>query len=379
MRFEAIVVGLGSMGASAAYHLARRGVRVLGLDRFDPPHERGAHSGGSRILRMAYMEGAEYVPLVRHSYEQWRALEAESGRSLLLTTGGLMLGRPDAVAVAGALASAREHGLTHELLGPAQIRKKYPAFTPAADEVALFEADAGMLLPDRAIAAYLRLAQGHGADLRTEVAVLDWQAGESGVEVETAAGTFSADRLVLTPGAWAPELTRLDVPMRVQRRIQHYWEPADRRPFARGRFPVWIWEYEKGLAAYGLPAMEGLVKAALHHGTEAVDPDRGAEPARDEEVTAMRKWLSTHLPGLADAEEAESAPCLYTLTPDEHFVVGIHPKHPQASVACGFSGHGFKFVPVVGEILADLAQHGSTRHAISLFDPARDRTPKVSA
>ncbi len=371
MHGDVIVVGLGSMGAAAAYELASRGLRVVGVDRFAPPHERGAHAGGSRIIRMAYMEGAEYVPLVQRSYDLWRQLETAAGETLLTTTGGLMLGRRDSKAVAGALAAALAHALPHSVLDSAEVRRGFPAFTPADDEIGLFEDIAGLLRPEQAIAAQLRLAADHGADLRIGVAVRDWTAGAYGVTVTTESEVLRADRLVLTPGAWSPELTRLRAPMKVQRRVQHYWRAADETVFEPGRFPIWIWEYEAGLAGYGVPAVAGAVKASLHHGDEAVDPDEGAAPAREDEVIGMRAWLSSRLPALAAGEWLGAKPCLYTLTPDEHFVLGLHPEHPNVAVACGFSGHGFKFTPVVGEILGDLVAKGSTSHPIGLFDPTR--------
>ena len=371
MRADVIVVGLGSMGASAAYQLASRGLRVIGLDRFNPPHDRGAHAGGSRIIRMAYMEGAEYVPLVRRSYDLWRQLEAAVGETLLTQTGGLMLGRPESAAVAGSAAAARANGLPHELLDAAEVRRRFPVFTPPDDEVALYEEGAGLLRPERAIAAHLRLAATAGAVLRTGVTALSWTAGVGGVTVSTDDGELAADRLVLAPGAWAPGLVRLRVPLRVQRRVQHYWRPADSDAFAINACPIWIWEFGSGEAAYGLPSVDGEVKAALHHGDEAVDPNAGAAPARPEETVAMRDWLATHVPGLAAGQWIGSKPCLYTLTPDEHFVLGPHPEHASVAVACGFSGHGFKFTPVVGEILADLATTGATPHPIAIFDPAR--------
>jgi sarcosine oxidase len=366
-----IVVGLGSMGAAAAYALAARGEDVVGLDRFSPPHDRGAHAGGSRIIRMAYMEGAEYVPLVARSYELWRKLELTAGESLLTDTGGLMLGLASSDAVTGALATARAHSLPHEMLDAAEIRRRFPAFTPGEDEVGLFEASAGLIRPERAIAANLRLAREHGADLRTGVAVQDWRADESGVTVSTADGVIEGDRLVLSPGAWAPAMTRLRMPLRVERRVQHYWRAEDPELFLVGRFPVWIWEYGQDEAAYGLPDVDGGVKAALHHGHEPADPALGPAPVRDEEVAAMRAWLATRLPGLAEGAWVGSKPCLYTLTPDEHFVLGPHPFYPNVSVACGFSGHGFKFTPVVAEILADLVTTGATNHPIELFQPDR--------
>ncbi len=366
-----IVVGLGSMGAAAAYRLASRGLRVLAFDRFDPPHDRGAHSGGSRIIRMAYMEGADYVPLVRRSYELWRELESDASEPLLTATGGLMLGRPDSVAVAGSAAAARAHGLAHELLDASEVRRRFPPFTPSEDEIALYEEVAGLVRPDRAIAAYLRLARMAGATLHTDIGVDDWSATTDGVSVTTAEGTVHGERLILCPGAWAPTLTRLRVPMQVQRRVQHYWHPSDPGAFDPGTFPIWVWEYGSGLAAYGLPALDGAVKAGFHDGDEAVDPDVGAAPAESTEAEAMRSWMSNRLPDLATANWLRGRTCLYTLTPDQHFVLGLHPDSPNVAVACGFSGHGFKFAPVIGEILADLVTTGSTTHSIGLFDPKR--------
>ncbi len=378
MRPEVIVVGLGTMGAAAAYELAGRGVRVTGLDRFAPPHERGAHAGGSRIIRMAYMEGPAYVPLVRAALPRWRELEATAGIGLLDQTGGLMLGRLDSFAVGGALATAQAQNLPHELLDADQVRRRFPAFLPGDDEVGVYEEVAGLVRPEAAITTLLRQARARGADLRPDVGVRDWQSGSGGVTVRTDTGEeMHADRLVLAPGAWAPDLIRLSVPLRVQRRVQHYWRAADPELFEPSRLPVWIWSYGPDEVAYGLPAVDGSIKAALHHGSEPVDPNHAAAPARAEEVGAMREWLATRIPSLAEGGWLGSKPCLYTLTPDEHFVIGRHPDHPEVAVACGFSGHGFKFAPVVGEILADLVLVGQTRHDIALFDPARFATTVV--
>jgi sarcosine oxidase len=365
-----IVVGLGTMGAAAAAELAGRGTRVVGLDRFTPPHDRGAHAGGSRIIRMAYMEGPAYVPLVRESLLRWRELEAETGRQLLHTTGGLMLGPPGSLAVAGALATARAQDLPHELLDAAEVRRRFPAFTPADEEVGLFEEVAGYLRPEAAIAALLDLASNRGAELRTGVTVRGWSTSPGGVRVHFDDGDIEADRLVVTAGAWAPELARLAVPLRVERRLQHFWRPADPALFEPGRMPVWIWSFDED-AAYGVPTVDGVVKAALHFSGEPADPDAGAAPATPEEAHRMRDWLSTRLPSLAKGGWVMAKPCLYTLTPDEHFVLGPHPEHPSVAVACGFSGHGFKFAPVIGAVLADLAVDGRTSHDIALFDPTR--------
>jgi sarcosine oxidase len=364
-----VVVGLGSMGAAAAYRLAASGLRVLGLDRFDPPHGRGEHAGGSRIIRTAYMEGPEYVPLVRRAYELWHDLEARTGETLLTATGGLMLGRPDTIPVAGALATAREQGLAHEVLDAAEVRRRFPAFTPADDEIGVFDEATGLVRPERAIAALLRLAEAAGATLRTGVTVEGWRASAGGVAVTSGHGEVHADWLVLTPGAWSGGLTGVPVPLRVERRVQHYWQVDGH---GIGGLPVWIWQ-SGGRIGYGLPTVDGATKAAFHDSPRdaGVDPDVGADVASAAEVDEMRAWLRGRLPGLAAAPALPSKPCLYTLTPDNHFVLGRHPEHERVVVACGFSGHGFKFVPVVGEILTDLVTTGTTAHGIGLFDPAR--------
>jgi sarcosine oxidase len=374
---DVIVVGLGSMGAAAAYHLAGRGLKVLGLDRFTPPHGRGAHAGGSRIIRMAYAEGAGYVPLLRRAYQLWTEAELAGGVRLLTRTGGLMLARPGSHAVRGAQETARAHGLDHEMLDAAQVRRRFPAFTPADDDVGLYEEAAGLLRPELAVATYLRLAAGAGADLRYGVTVTGWRAGAGGATVVTPAGELSAARLVLCPGPWAGRLLAdLGVPFVVHRRVQHYWRtPA--AEFTVGRCPVWIWESAPGTTAYGLPATapppppagEPVVKAAFHHGDDPADPDAGPAPVTDADRRSIVDWLATRLPALAAGTWVGGRVCLYTLTPDEHFVLGRHPRHDGVVVAAGFSGHGFKFVPVVGEIIADLVEHGRSPLRPDLFAP----------
>jgi sarcosine oxidase len=377
---DVIVVGLGSMGAAAAYQLAERGLRVVGVDRFTPPHGRGAHAGGSRIIRLAYAEGAAYVPLLRRAYEMWPRVEAAAGTRLLTRTGGLMIGRPESDTVAGALESARRHGLGHELLDAAEMRRRFPVFAPTDAEVGLYEEVAGVVRPEAAVDAFLRLAAQAGADLRYGVAVTGWRASRAGVEVRTADGPLAADRLVLCPGGGAPRLGDLDVPFRVERRVQHFWEPPAAE-FAADRCPIWIWESPAGVAAYGVPALDPppgdplaggpVVKAAFHTGDEPADPEVGADAVRPGEERHLVELLAGRLPALARGRWLGGKQCLYTLTPDGHFVVGRHPEHDAVTVAAGFSGHGFKFVPVIGEILADLAQRGATDHPIDIFAPDR--------
>ncbi|WP_034590411.1 N-methyl-L-tryptophan oxidase [Hamadaea tsunoensis] len=363
---DVIIVGAGSMGSAAAYALARRGASVVALDRFTPPHTRGAHAGGSRIIRMTYAEGPAYVPLLRRTYALWEALDP----TLVTPTGGLNIGRPGSGTVAGALESAVAYGLDHEVLDASALRRRFPAFTPAADEVAVYDVAAGIVEPERAIATLLSRAASLGASFRFGTSAESWSTSDSGVSVVLSDGsTLSADRLVLAPGGWAPGLLGFPVPLRVSRRIQHYWAspgPA----YEPSAFPVWIWESGEGIG-YGMPAFgaEGWVKAAFHHGDEPASPAEGVRPYAPGEEEPVRSWLADRIPGLSRHVGAKE--CMYTLTPDENFLIGAHPSDSRVVVAAGFSGHGFKFVPVVGEILASLALDGTCDFDLTPFSPGR--------
>jgi sarcosine oxidase len=360
--YDSIVVGLGAMGSAAAYHLARRGARVLGLDAFAPGHTRGSSHGETRILRLSYFEHPDYVPLLRRAYELWRQLERESGESLLRLTGGIYLGPPDGELVSGARRSAEQHGLAHELLPAAGVRRRFPMLAPTDAEGALYEPDAGMLFPERCIAAALRLAASHGAELRHESPVTAWRADATGVEVTTVAGTYRADQIVFTAGAWlGPLLGPLGggaLPLRVERNVVFWFPPShDAALFDPNRFPVFIWETGAG-HFYGLPhAGRPGVKVARHHTDRFGDPDSLDRTVRDADVDPVRRFLSVHIPAL-DTAPHEGLVCLYTLTPDGHFVIDRHPEYERVVFASACSGHGFKFASVVGEILADLTLTG---------------------
>ncbi|MBY8875054.1 N-methyl-L-tryptophan oxidase [Micromonospora sp. PLK6-60] len=374
---DVIVVGLGGMGSSAAYHLAARGQRVLGLERFGPAHDRGSSHGGSRITRQAYFEDPAYVPLLLRAYELWERLERDAGREIISLTGGVFVGRPESTVVAGSLRAAREWDLPHELLDAGELRRRFPTFTPAGDEVALYEARAGFVRPEATVAAHLDLAARHGADLRYGEPVRGWRVlPDGGVQVTTGQASYRARRLVVCPGAWAPELLAdLGVPLAVERQVMYWFQPGTGvGPFAPRRHPIYIHEDAAGTQVYGFPAIDGPAGGAkvafFRHGQLCTPEtiDRRVHPA---EVRDMAERLGSILPSLA-GPFLRAATCMYTNTPDQHFVIATHPEHPQVTVACGFSGHGFKFVPVVGEILADLATDGATRHPIDLFDPRRD-------
>ncbi|GLY94149.1 N-methyl-L-tryptophan oxidase [Actinoplanes sp. NBRC 103695] len=373
--YDVIVVGLGGMGSATAYHLAARGHRVLGLEKFGPAHDQGASHGGSRITRQSYFEGPDYVPLLLRAYELWDKLARDSGREVIRRTGGVMCGLPTSRTVSGSLASARQWGLPHEMLSAADLRKRFPTLSPLPDEVALFEDNAGFVRPEETVSAHLSLATAAGADLRFETPMISWSSSGSGVTVETAAGSFTAGQLVITPGPWAPQLlTDLGVPFTVERQIQHWFQPrGGTGPFED--HPIYIWESADGTQVYGFPAIDGPDGGAkiafFRRGNETTPEsiDREVHPAEIEDMAAA---AASHLPDLPGTF-LRAKTCLYSNTPDEHFVIARHPAHEAVTVACGFSGHGFKFVPVVGEVVADLATTGTTRHPIDLFDPHRFR------
>lgn len=355
---DVIVIGLGGMGSSAAYHLARRGHRVLGLERFGPGHDQGSSHGLTRMVRQAYFENPAYVPLLRRAYELWEELGELTGRPMLRRTGGLMIGRPDASVVAGSLASARTHNLPHDELDHREIRRRFPRFNPGPDEVGVYEEAAGFVRPEETVHAHLDLAQQAGAELHFETKVLEWDADESGVRVRTAEGVHRAEKLVICPGSWADTLLpEIGIELEVQRQVQHWFAPAGNiEEFAPGRHPAWIWETETGEQGYGFPAVDGPdlgVKAAFFRRGGRVDPDQLDPEPTVEEVEGMAEFLDARFVGAAD-RHLRSEPCLYTCTPDLDPVIDYAPGQGNVVMAVGFSGHGFKFVPVIGELITDL-------------------------
>lgn len=372
--YDVIVIGLGGMGSAAAYRLAQRGRRVLGIDRFAPVHNLGSSHGGSRITRQAYFEDPAYVPLLLRAHELWAGIERDSGRKIFTRCGGIMLGGPESRTVSGSLASAREWDLPHELLDAAEIRRRFPTMRPEDHEIALYEENAGFVVPESSVAAHLQLAARAGAELHHEEKVLSWRETSTGVRVGTSQNFYTADRLVVCPGAWAPGLlAELGIGFTVERQVQYWFAPSGgAEPFRAERHPIYVWEDGNGRQFYGFPSHDdaGSVKVAFFRGGRACTPDTIDRTVRPEEVGEIAEFVGRKMPALPGTFR-RGATCMYTNTPDEHFVIARHPAHERVVVACGFSGHGFKFVPVVGEILADLVVDGTTRHPIALFDPAR--------
>jgi len=368
--YNAIIIGLGAMGSATLYHLARRGWRALGLEQFTPGHSRGSSHGDSRIIRETYFENPLYVPLVRRAHELWRELEKHSGSSLMTISGGIMIGPPDGLVVSGTLRSAEEHRLPHEILTPIEVQERFPAFRLADDLVAVFDPRAGFLDPEACNRAHIKLARDAGAEARFGEPALDWVTDGGGIRVTTASDTYSADRLVLTGGAWNGGLVPdLVLPLTIERQAVFWLEPEDDLShYEMGRFPIYAYEYRAGSICYGFPRLPRGVKASVMHDGEIVpDPDAVRRSVDEAEVWPLRTALRPILPTLSDAPVRASDVCLFTNTPDHDFIIDFHPFFPQVLISSPCSGHGFKFSSAIGEIQADLLITGKSSFDLSPF------------
>lgn len=369
MDYDVIVAGVGGMGSATAAELAGRGARVLGLDRSSIPNEHGSSHGVNRIIRLAYMEDPRYVPLLRLAYARWRALEDRLGESILVITGGLDAGLPDSETVSGALASCRVHGLEHELLEADALMARFPGFRLPSDFVGVHQPQGGFVMSERAIAGYARLALADGAELHGHEAVTGWQPDGDGVRVTTTRAVYRSRRLVISAGAWAGSLLPDLAPVLVPERQVLLWS-ATRRPerFAVGAFPVFILDVPEG-RYYGFPeaGIPGFKIGRFHHREQIVDPDawdRAAIDPQDEAV--LRAATGRYFPD-ADGPTLSLRTCMFTNTPDEHFIIDHHPDVPQVVVVSPCSGHGFKFASAIGVVAADLALEGASREDIAMF------------
>jgi sarcosine oxidase len=368
--YEVIVAGLGAMGSASVHHLARRGVRVLGLERFGPGHTQGSSHGDSRIIRELYFEHPLYVPLVQRAYLLWDQLQRDVGHPLLELNGGLMIGPRDGMLVEGTLRSAREHRLPCELLDPGEVARRFPAFRIPADWVAVWDPRAGYLRPEACMQAQLEQAEAAGASLRYHEPVMDWEPDGDGVLVRTPNGEYRAGRLLLTSGAWTPQLLRgLRLPLAVERQVVFWLDPpAKDARYEAAACPVYAWEHTPGYIGYGFPRLERGMKAALmHQGESAAGPDSVRRSGDAGEDRPLRAALAPVLPGLARAPLLDSAVCLFTNTPDGNFAIGFHPGNPQVLVSSPCSGHGFKFASAIGELHADLLTGALPRFDLTPF------------
>jgi sarcosine oxidase len=376
-RYDCIVVGLGAMGSATTYHLAKRGQKVLALEQFSQGHAFGSSHGDSRIIRQQYFEHPLYVPLVQRAYELWRELEQVTYRKLMTITGGLMIGPPDDLVVSGALHSAREHGLPHQVLSADQIRERFPAFNPPPGHVAAWDPRAGFLIADACNEAHIDAARAKGADIRYGEPMRNWTANDDDVRVTTSAGTYSAGKLVLTTGSWTKAAAaETELPLTIEREVLVWFDPSDEADlYDSSRFPIFCHEYEPGHITFGVSRTARGVKAGIHHSRDFIDsPDAVERIVTEREIDQLRELLRGVLPDLASSRIADTGVCLYTNTPDDNFIIDWHPFHDRVLVCSPCSGHGFKFASVIGEVQADLLTTGK-----SSFDLAPFRIDRFAA
>jgi sarcosine oxidase len=367
--YDAIVIGIGGMGSAATYHLARRGLKILGLEQFNIPHNLGASHGINRIIRLAYAEDPRYVPLLRRSYRLWRDLEHLTSERLLFVTGGIDAGPEKGSIVTGSLLSCQTHHLPYEVFDSRTVQQQFPGCRLAANMVAVYQSEGGFLLSERCIVNYVIAAQQLGAEIHGCEPVLKWEADTERVEVVTDRDRYVGNKLVITAGPWAatviPALAKLAVP---ERQVLLWCQPLKPDFFRIGAFPVFNMESDEG-RFYGFPmfGIPGFKIGKYHHRKEVVDDlnamDRQSH-IEDEEV--LREGIRRYFPD-ADGPTMSLMTCLFTNSPDEHFLIDRHPELSNVVIAAGFSGHGFKFCSVVGEIIADLVTEGDTSLDIELF------------
>jgi sarcosine oxidase len=366
--YDVIVVGVGGMGSAACAALARRGKRVLGLERFDIPHAMGSSHGVNRIIRLAYYEDPSYVPLLRHAYELWRELETGFGEQLLFITGSVDASDRDGEVFRGSLKSCEIHDLPHEILTSAQLRERFPAYQLPENHLALFQPDGGFLASERCVVANVLSAVESGARIQAREGVRAWQTTPAGVRVETERGVYEAEQLVISAGAWAGKLVLELAPLAVpERQVLAWLQPIEPKLFCPDRFPVFNLTVEEG-RYYGFPifSIPGFKIGRYHHLEEQVDPDQFEREPNETDEAVLRSFAGRYFPGSVGQTMALKA-CMFTNTPDEHFIIDFLPSASNVLLVSPCSGHGFKFCSVIGEIAADLAVKGKTSHDISLF------------
>lgn len=366
--FDLIVLGTGGLGSSAVNHAARRGLRVLGLDRFPGGHDQGSSHGETRIIRQAYFEHSDYVPLLRRAYELWHELQSQVGRQLYFPVGLLQVGPAHGQVVPGVLRSARQHGLEVESLTATEVTRRFPGFQVDPAWVGVFERLAGYLLVEQCVLAFLEQAQRAGAELLTGCEVRGWQSDAGTLVVDTDRGSFRTERLIITAGPWASQLLGdLNLSLQVRRKHLYWFEPSSADYHERQGSPTFLYETDDGVF-YGFPQRDAAgVKAAEHSGGAVVtDPRLDPREFDPLDQQRVRSFLERHLPQ-AGGRVTRRGVCFYTMSPDENFIVDRHPQDPRVVFAAGLSGHGFKFASVLGEVLVELACDGTTRWPIEFL------------
>jgi sarcosine oxidase len=377
--YEVAVLGVGAVGSAALYHLARRGVRAVGIDRFAPGHDRGSSHGESRVIRRAYFEDPAYVPLLHRAYDGWAELEAESGELLFKRTGLIEVGPPDGEVIPGVLRAAREHSLDVEALDAATLEARFPGFTVPEGMTGVYEAAGGLLHVEACVAAHAQAAERAGATLYTGAAIQGWRGDGQGVVIETDRGTVRADAVILTAGAWAEELLRtMGLPLRVKRKVLLWYAlqapPAPRYPVDEGGV-VFLYELPGGVY-YGFPSLDGeTLKVACHDdGRYIEDPNHLDRALHASDHQGVDDFLAAYMPGVQPRDPRRHAVCMYTVTPDSHMVVDRLPGVAAGWFAAGLSGHGFKFSNALGEALVECTLDGASTVDLSVFTAARFRS-----
>lgn len=372
MDYDAIVLGVGGMGSAATYHLVRRGVDVLGIERFDVPHAKGSSHGVTRIIRLPQFKDPSYVPLVADALDLWKELETRRDTGLFYETGTLDFGPGESDVFHGSRESCRVHDLEHSVLTGAEVSERFGGYDLPPEYRAVYQPDGGFLHAEQCVVAHVEAAHAEGATIRARERVTDWEAGESGVRVTTDRGSYTAETLVTTAGAWTGDLfPGLDDYLEPERQVLGWFQPTAPERFRPGNFPVFVADVPEG-NYYGFPVFEvpGFKFGKHHHRGQTGHPaDLGSEPNREDE-TVLREFADRYMPA-GTGPTMQLATCLYTNTPDEDFILDVHPDHERVVVGAGFSGHGFKFASVVGEVLADLAEDATTAHPVERFELGR--------
>ena len=361
------VIGLGAAGSAALWQLARRGVAAIGIEQFALGHDHGSSHGATRVIRMVHFENPSYSVLMEHAYAQWRDIERASKQQLLHLTGIIEIGSPSGDLVRGTLAGETK-GLAREHLDAQSVMRRYPAFRLPEKFVGVLQSDGGFIEAAAGLAAMIDLAKTHGAEILTGTKVIEVIPTATGVRIKTSRGDIAADGAIIAAGPWMRGfLSDLKLPLTVTRQVVGWFQPRDPALFAAGRFPVFIMETPHG-NHYGFPAHgdSGVKIAKHHHHNELVDPDTYDRTVSANDEAAIRAPLSQYLPD-ANGPLRSAETCLYTMTPDDTFIIDRMPDYPHIAVASPCCGYGFKFSPVVGEILADLVAGGTTAHDISRF------------
>lgn len=377
MIYDAIVIGVGGMGSAALYHLANKGMCVLGIEQFDVPHTMGSSHGHTRVIRKAYFEHPSYVPLLQKAYDMWESIEEDSGKQLVNYCGMIYAGKPDSSSIQGVKKSSELYGVPVQEFSASELKTQYPQFSFDDDMVGLYEPSGGYLLVEECVKAHSQQAQKHGAALLTNTNVTAWKHENNSYSIETDQGEFQAKSLVVSGGAWTSKLLQeLNLPLTIQRIPSGWFEPENDQHTLENGFPIFGVETQYGFF-YGFPVLdERGVKIARYEGSETVsNVDLIDRIAKDKDVGHIQQFITQYMPGVTK-QVNDSSICIYTVTPDSHFIIDQHPHHENLYIAAGFSGHGFKFSSAVGAVLSDLVCDGKTDVDISFFGLERFASSK---